>query len=552
MATPDLRDSSNSNPSNVAKTTRLIAHLARNDTASLSILLGSSVMALLEKLGADVTSQTALAYFVVSLHEERGALRRQDVRQLLLSKLENSEAAELCNALQLPVITPLRTLNAIDFDAAPSYLEHLYRWYGVESAEIAGAAELSEGSQNTVASHKLHVHQLNGFRKLRRAIGCPPVSVLVHMPFGAGKLRLVATAALDLYRSEADDKSIVWFAPGAAMCDEAFMELQKVWRQLGSRDATILQLYGNHPMRDLDQLQGAIAIIDIHQVNSDDPALVSLGAVTSVAVFGDAENRIHPFGEAIVEKMSAGGSFSVVGILSTPADAIATDSTQTELAQAFPHLYIAMRHDDDLRSLRRSGDLTDIVGTVVDLADPLHPNCAEKSGAEVHNDSSLDFGQAYVDKLSENVLRNERLLSILEQESKGQGRVIFFATTAEQARLFAGLLPVHGVKARAVTSDESQAKRSLIVQKFVAQDEKVLCLHGFLLVGSSIPDISVCLIAAPSKSRSAMISTIGRLVQARDLNLAPLKLIVTADSQADISWVGALSTWSTLNPKDAK
>ena len=32
--------------------------------------------------------------------------------------------------------------------------------------------------------------------------------------------------------------------------------------------------------------------------------------------------------------------------------------------------------------------------------------------------------------------RNERLLSILEQESKGQGRVVFYATTAEQARLF--------------------------------------------------------------------------------------------------------------------
>jgi hypothetical protein len=550
MASSDARDSSNSITSNVAKVTRLIAHLARNDTTALSVVLGSAIMALLNKLGADVTSQTALAYFVVSMHGERGALRRQDVRELLLLKLESSEAAELCNVLQLPIVAPHRTLNAIDFDAAPSFLEHLDRWYGVETDELAETSETTYGSQKAVASHKLSLHQLNGFRKLRRAIGCPPTSILVHMPFGAGKLRLVATAALDLYRSEADDRSIVWFAPGVAMCEEAFMELQNVWRQLGSRDATILQLYGNHPVRDLDQLQGAIAIIDIHSVNSDDAALVSLGAVTSVVIFGDAENRVHPFGAAIAKRMSTGGSFSTVGILATPADAMDVDPTQIRLAQAFPHTCISMQHDEDFFSLRRVRNFTNIVGTVIHLTDPLDTNATEASVTEVHNDSLLDFDQSYIDELSNNVLRNERLLSILEQESKSQGRVIFFATTAEQARLFAGLLPVHGIKARAVTADESPAKRSLFVQRFVAQDEKVLCLHGFLFVGSSIPDISVCLIATPTKSRSAMISTIGRLVEARDSNLAALKLIVAADSQADVGWVEVLNTWSTLNSKD--
>jgi superfamily II DNA or RNA helicase len=267
-----------------------------------------------------------------------------------------------------------------------------------------------------------------------------------------------------------------------------------------------------------------------------------------VAILGDAESRVHPFGAEIVQRMSAGGPFSVVGILATPAAAIAAGTIRTSLKEAFPDACITIASDDDLQSLRRIGDFTDIAGTVVNLTDPLC--CSDSVGgapSDAPNDGALDFVQGYADELSNNVVRNEQLLSILELESKGQGRVVFFATTAKQARLFAGLLPVHGVKARAVTADESPAGRSLAVQRFVARDEKILCVHGFLLVGSTIPDISVCVIAAPTKSRSAMISTIGRLVQARDPNLPPLKLIVAADSQADVGWVGALSTWSTLD-----
>ncbi|WP_143289599.1 DEAD/DEAH box helicase [Burkholderia pseudomallei] len=527
-------------------TTRLVAHLARNDTAALTTLLGHAIMALLGKLGADVTSPTGLAYFIVSLHGERGALRRRDVRTLLLSKLDKSEASEICDLLQLPVISPLRTLSAIDFDAAPGSLELLDRWYGVEIDELEEPVEPSEGSQKALASHKLHAHQLDAFRQLRRAIAHPPVSVLVHMPFGAGKLRLVATAALDLYRSEADDRSIIWLAPGAAMCDEAFIELQEVWRQLGSRDTTILQLYGDHPTRDLDQLGGAIAVIDILQLSKDDSALEKLGSVTSVVVFADAESRVHPVGAEIVRRMAAGGAFSVVGILAASGAAIPPGPARSALMEAFPDACIMIGGNDVLQLLRQVGDFTDIEGRVVNLTSPSSESTSASAPSDLPNDDPLDFDQTYVNELGNNVERNERLLAILETESKGRGRVVFYATTAENARLFAGLLPVQGVKARAITADESPAARDLALQKFVAREEKVLCVHGFLLPGNSVPEISVCVMASPGKSRAAFLSTIGRLVQARDVDLPPLRLIVAADSQADAGWVESLSTWSTL------
>jgi len=548
MAPPDIPEAPTPSGSSRGTTLReLVAHLARSDTSALTALLGPSTIALLSKLGPDATSPAGLAYFIVSVHGERGALRRRDVRGLLLSKLNKSEATDLCNMLQLPVISPLQTLSGIDFDAAPGNLELLERWYGVPNDDIDAPLEASEGSHKAVASHKLHAHQLNAFRELRRAIAHPPCSVLVHMPFGAGKLRLVATAALDLYRSEADNRSIVWLAPGAAMCEEAFLELQEVWRQLGSRDATILRLYGDHPARDLDQLGGAIAVIDILRLSRDDPALKELGSVTSVAILADAESLVHPIGAEIVHGMSAGGPFSVVGILTPSGAAIPAGPVRSALKAAFTGACITIAADDELQLLREMGDFADIEATVVHLTNSLAMGTPANVPSAPINDDSLDFDHTYVTELSNNVKRNEHLLAILKRESTGKGRIIFYATTAENARLFAGLLPVQGVKARSVTAEESPSARALALQKFVAREERVLCVHGFLLSGSSVPDISVCVMASPGKSRAAFLSTVGRLVQARAVDLPILRLIVAADSQADAGWVGSLSTWSTLN-----
>ncbi|WP_386340578.1 hypothetical protein O4D10_02205 [Xanthomonas citri pv. citri] len=527
--------------------TRLAEHLARSETPALTKLLGSSTIDLLGKLGPEATSPAGLAYFIVSIYGERGTLRKRDIRDLLLSKMEKSEATNLCHLLQLPVFSPLQTLSGIDFDATAGNLELLERWYGVANDDSEAPLQASEGSQKAIASHKLHAHQLNAFRQLRRAIAHPPCSVLVHMPFGAGKLRLVATAALDLYRSEADNRSIVWLAPGTAMCEEAFLELQDVWRQLGSRDTTILRLYGDQPTRDLDQLGGAIAVIDILRLSKSDSALEKLGSVTSVAVLADAESLVHPTGAEIVRRMSAGGRFSIVGILSPSGAAIPEGPARSALRAAFMDARVTVTGDDELQSLRKLGDFAEIDVTVVHLTGFSSTSMPASVPSELINDGGLDFDHAYVKELGNDVERNERLLEILKKESAGRGRIIFYATTAENARLFAGLLPVQGVKARSVTAEDSPAVRDLAVQKFVARDERVLCVHGFLLSGSSVPDISVCVIASPGKSRTAFLSMIGRLVQAREPDLPTLRLIVAADSQADAGWVKSLSTWSTLS-----
>ncbi len=496
-----------------------------------------------KKLGPGALSPKGLAYFFVSVHGDYEILRRPNIRALLLSKLSHAEATELCELLLLPIISPHQTLTGINFDT-PRYLELFDRWYGVDTEVLRTPPHPIEGSQKAVASHKLKVHQLNAFRELRRAIATPS-STLVHMPLGAGKLRLVATAVLDFFRSADDDRAIVWFAPGAAMCEEAFLELRDVWKQLGSRDTTLLQIYGNYPPRDLDRLDGAIAVIDILRIAKDDQALEKLGTTTSVVIFADAENLIDPTGAEIVRRMSMGGKFSLVGILASSGADIPPGPRRDLLEAAFSGGCISLA-EGELQNLHDGGDFMHIAGSVVHLtiATPAVPMDTNLLHADY--DSALDFDSSYVSRLDNNIERNERLLALLQEESKNSGRIIFFATTSASARLFAGLLPVLGISARSITADESPAARALAIQKFVARDERVLCVHGFLLNGSLISDIAACIVASPIKSKASFLATIGRVIEARDVSLPPVRLIVAADSQADASFVASLDTWLTL------
>lgn len=533
-------------PSAGKATARLVEHLSRHEAAALALLLGPSTMGLLgKKLAPSAISPKGLAYFLVKVHGDHEVLRRPEIRELLLSKLSQEEAAGLCELLQFDPISPQQTLQGINFDTKRN-LELLGTWYGVESDELQASIQLPEGSQKAVAAHKLRAHQLSAYRELRRSIANPSTT-LVHMPFGAGKLRLVATAALDLFRSADDDKSVVWLAPGPAMCEEAFLELRDVWKQLGSRDITLLQLYGDYPTRDLDRLGGAIVVVDILRISKDDPALQMLGASTAIAILADAQDLVHPVGAEIFQKMSAGGLFPLVGVLATSGDVIPQGSCRDDLKKAFTTCITVADEQGTLQALRDFGDFSQVAGAVVNLAGAPSPSATGVSSSQASNDSSLDFDPVYVSELDSNVERNESLLTLLQKESQQSGRIVFYATTAASARLFAGLLHLLGIPAASVTADESPAARTLTIQRLVARGESgVLCVHGFLLAGSLVPNIASCVMASPIRSKALFLSTIGRLVQARDVSLSTLRLIVAADSQADVALVNSLGTWSTL------
>jgi len=473
------------------------------------------------------------------MHGEEGALRNSAIRALLFSKLDGDEGRALCELLQLPTSAVLMTLKGVDFDTNLLNLEVLMLWFGVPFDSSNYITREVEGSRKAVANHKLRSHQLTAFRKIRKFIASPDASVLVHMPFGAGKLRLVATAVLDLYRSEPDGRAIVWLGIGEALCDEAFVELREVWEQIGSRDVTIFRLYGGRPIPDLGSLENCIIVADITKLNAEGIGLEKLGRKTRIVVLSDAEHVAHPVGAKVIEEFSKEGAFSLVGISAAPASAITSLSYQAALRTKFTGACITIDDEDPMRLLREAGYVGEIVSEVRDVECGIEK--FEKSNA-------LELDIEYVAALSKDIERNHYLLELLLTESKAPGRIIFFATTAEHARLFAGLLALRGVRAMSVTSEKTSEDRALIIQKFNARDEKVLCVHGFFVSGDSIPEVSVGIVAVPTLSTSVFLGLVGRLASARNLKKDHLRVVVVSDSVPEQRHLAeTLGIWNKLD-----
>lgn len=519
---------------------RLVQYLARCDFESLTPLLGDATITLLKRVGTEAVNPEGLAFLVVSVLGEEGALRNKTVRQLLFSKLNIEEGRQLCELLQLPTSAAAMTLNSINFDVNPSYLEKLTLWFAVPYDATDITSRETEGSRKAVASHKLKTHQLTAFRKLRLVISKPSASALIHMPFGAGKLRLVATAVLDLYRSEPDGQVIVWLTPGEALCDEAFSELRSVWEHLGSRDITIYRFYGNRKIPDLGSLENCIIVADIAKIHRAAADLSKLGIKTRVVILGDASHVAHPAGAKILNEISKNSSFSLIGMSASSGSTISADPASGELNTRFSDSYITMECDEPLELLREAGDIGRLIVEV-------HPTTWGTALSD--EEDSLEFDEKKIEAFSKDVERNHALLELLLKESSNtQGNIVFYATTADHARLFAGLLALRGIPAMSVTGDTSPGVRHRVIQKFHAQHGKILCAHGFFISGSSIPRMSVAIIASPTLSESVFHGMIGRLTGFQDAEENHLKIIVVADSiPKRANPHGALESWSKLD-----
>lgn len=514
---------------------KLVEHLTRCDTTVLIEQLGDATLKLLERMGSDAVTPNGLAELVVYAYGEEGVLRNSRIRKLLFAKLTPDEGAHLCSILTLPTYAPSVTLAGADFENDRSNADLLFRYFNVYAEQ---EPILVESTQNSAASHQLREHQADAYRKLRRLISDPTAAALVHMPFGAGKLRTVATAMLDLYRAEPDGRVVVWLTSGEALCEEVFAELNAVWLQLGSRNVTAYRLYGSHPIPDLNNIKNGIVVADIDRIVGNS-GLVSLGRRTRVVVLGDAESLKLGKVSALLEVMSQEAEFSLIGISASSADVIKARATLSAIAARFAGFCISIEDGDPIGLLQRLGDIDRVIVEVKDIASPT------LDGVDF---SGIDIPQNIVELISKDVDRNHAILDLVLEEAKlTTGTVVLYAATAENARLFAGLLRLRGTRATAITSEMSRFQIEQALQKHVSRLERVLCTHGVFVSGEDLPQTSTAVVSVPTTSGTVLHEIVGRLASGRNNPESPLKFVFLGDNIPDyLILARGLETWEAL------
>ena len=516
--------------------TKLVAHLSRCGAEALIEQLGDRTLALLKKVGEGAAVPKGLAELIVYVFGEEGVLKSTALRQLLFDKLTPEEGEHLCDILDLPSAAPAMTLRGVAFDNDEGNGRILGRYFNVSVDERAPPPE---ATQNAIAAHQLRTHQADAYRKLRRLIGNPNASALVHMPFGAGKLRAVATAVLDLYRAERDGRVVVWLAAGGALCEEIFAELSNVWHQLGSRNVTAYRLYGSHPMPDLENIENGLVVADVVRLYGREKGLVDLGRRTRTVILGDAESLRHREICELLDAMYSEGDFSLVGVSASPAEVIRNLSALTAISARFAGNYISIDDDNPIAFLCGTGDI-DEVAVWIEARPGLSITDLPRLGPEID--------PAALMALSHDVDRNHAVIEfVLEKASQVSESVVLYCVSAEQARLFAGLFLLRGTRATAISGGMSDSQRHIAIQRYVARSDKILCVHDYFVTGAEFPHTSLIVIAVPIVASSVLNEVIGRLASGRNKPTDPLKVVLMADAVPDyLALASGIGKWNAL------
>jgi Type III restriction enzyme, res subunit/Helicase conserved C-terminal domain len=491
-------------------TKKLTEVLARASSEELKAMLGPATVALVEKMAPGASNQQGFAELVVSQFGAAGSLRNPAVRATVLNQLTTDEATALCELLSLPCSDPSNTLKRVGFDRNVEDAGNLRSWFLVDYDTPDSAPE--EGSRRAEPSDKpLRRHQIEAYQQLRQCISNRSAKVLVHMPFGAGKLRLVVTAVVDMLRSEPDGEVVLWLAHGNQLCEDAFLEFVQVWQSSGLREVTVHKLYGNHPFPDIAILQNAIVVADIERLSnekgSDLEALRLLGERTRALVLNDATHIVNPAYSRLLANLACAKGFSIIGISGTSRDYFDAVGLSAALKRAFPFPAIQIEHQDPLNLLQSNGHTIPVEIKI--LASPL-------GAAAAATGDRLDIREDLDAALASNLDRNRWLIDQLNSVAQSVKKVVFFANTAEQARMFVGILALHGARAMVVTGDMSREQRSQEMSRFQSRREvAILCAHNVLVSGSIVHEVMTALVASPMLSPMLHSQLIGRLVNDR-------------------------------------
>lgn len=515
---------------------KLVAHLTRCAAKDLSVQLGEDTLSLLRKVDETAVVPTGLAELTVHLYGEAGVLKSAALRSLIFNTLSHEEGEHLCSLLEVATYAPATTLSNVPFDH-PLNASILRRYFNVPTDD---ELLVSEATHNAVVAHQLRPQQAAAYRKLRRLIGAPKATALVHMPFGAGKLRTVATAVLDLYRSEPDGRIVLWLTSGEASCEDVFDELSAVWLQLGSRNVTAFRLYGPHAVPDLNNLQNGIIVADARKIAPDDPGLVSLGRKARVVVVGDAEGLRYEKITDLIDALATEGEFSLVGISASPGRIVNALGAIGQFSDRFAGNCVSIEEAAPLEGLNKAGDIDPI---------NVHMEDVPSSPEFEHKHSSEEIGDDALLALSRDVDRNHAIIELVTKKAQSiEASIVLFCISAAQARLFAGLLRLRGTRASAITSEMSKSERKIELQRYQSRSDKVLCVHGLFVSGHEFPGASLAIVATPSTSSAYLNELVGRLASGRNRPQEALQVIFLADNVHDyLTIAGGIGSWDELN-----
>ena len=402
--------------------------------------------------------------------------------------------------------------------ADKSALEVLYSFFGVVRDPRA-PADTSSDIMRTCAGYALFDHQRDAATRVADAIATSPHKVVLHMPTGSGKTRTAMHVIATQLRLH-EPTVVCWLAQNAELLDQAADEFERAWHSLGNRATNLVRFWGDRGPNILDIRDGVIVagLAKMSALDRRDPTtLLRLADRVSLTIIDEAHQAVAPTYAAILTALySKRPRNALLGLTATPGRSWSDIVEDRKLSEYF---------DGHKVTLRVKG-YEDPVTFLIDqnyLARPVFRTLNSDAGltlsdADVNKlSSAIDVPKQILFRLGNDVQRNLKILSAVEDLLNRHRRIIVFAPSVENARILAAILSLRGHETFVVTGESNVSERERTIRRFKSRANRsmVMVNYGVLTTGFDAPSTSAAVIARPTRSLVLYSQMVGRATRGK-------------------------------------
>ena len=312
----------------------------------------------------DLSDKDEVVKIILKLHGT-SILEIKEFRELFLRTLENEKLVEISkehkiNSGNSSFITIARMLANKPWGPS-SKLLRVFKNIGFDEAYLPIYRDRYKATEKVEVSTKLPElfdYQKEVVSELVSTINNKKDRVLLQLPTGSGKTRIMMEAIQELTTQATNPYTVLWLAHSEELLEQAIASFKGVWSSKGQYSATIHRLYGQHNPNDLlfsnSTIFAGLQKLSRLDVNSD--LFLEIEKNTSLIVVDEAHKTIADTYERFITHLITKSGATLVGVTATPGRSYSLSPENRTFARFFnDNLITPELGDDPINTLQGCG-----------------------------------------------------------------------------------------------------------------------------------------------------------------------------------------------------
>lgn len=477
-------------------------------------IVGRSAIQILNSLNSDLTRISRLQNILLNIYSPIELLGNKVIRNEFIDILKPREAELLFSSLGKKMEGDVySTLKSLSFNSDSDW-NKLLNFFEIIVEQIPDEYQFISAKE-AKSNYPLFKHQRKAVGELNQKLYHDGKKVMLHMPTGSGKTRTAMNVICNHYRLN-EPTVVIWLAHTEELCEQAAMEFERAWQNLGNRELKVVRYWGSSSEKISEVKDGFIVggLTKIFNLLKTNAATISkLASHCSLVVMDEAHMAIAPTFKLNLTILVSFNS-ALLGLSATPGRTWNDPNADLELSQFFNRQKVTLQiegYSNPVDYLIAEGYLARVQNSPLLYQNGL--TISEKDLGYLRDNFQLS--DTFLKRLSEDQMRNILILKKVDELITRHKRIILFAMNVEHSNLLATCLQARGVNAFSITSNTESGQRRKLIDRFKSDEDVplVLCNYGILTTGFDAPKTSCALISRPTDSLVLYSQMVGRAIR---------------------------------------